>query len=126
QHDKPALNIPSLSDLDRPRCVGPRQRDNLAAGITAECRNEDCSAVIAADDSDADHDGVSAPLVISAWLICASMPRRSSIAISRVLAHFFGFERYHSSSHKLTMGHRRASCHLRRFSAGALHHAIPK
>jgi hypothetical protein len=53
---EPPRDICSLREPICPLHVASCQRDNLAAGIIAECRDEDGSAVIAPDDANANHD----------------------------------------------------------------------
>jgi hypothetical protein len=53
-------DIHSPRKFCRPGSLGSRQRDNLATRISAECRHEDRSPIIASDDADADHGSVPA------------------------------------------------------------------
>ena len=56
---EPTGDVRGPSELRRPRRVGSRQRDDLAAGVLAERRDEDRSAVITPDDAYSDHRRVS-------------------------------------------------------------------
>jgi hypothetical protein len=53
-----ARDIGSASKLGRSLRVSSRQRNDLAAGILTECRDEDGSTVIAPDDANSDHSRV--------------------------------------------------------------------
>ena len=52
-------DIRSPSEFRRPRLVGSRQRNDLAARILAECWDENRSPVITSDDTNSDHRRVS-------------------------------------------------------------------
>src|SRR5262249_61691819 len=55
----PPRAVRGASESRRPRRIGPRQRDDLAAGVLAERRHEDRSSVITSDDANSDHRRVS-------------------------------------------------------------------
>ena len=52
---EPARHVRGARQLGGPRGIGAGERDDLAARIGAERRQENGSAVVAADDADTDH-----------------------------------------------------------------------
>jgi hypothetical protein len=56
---KPARDIRGPSKFRGSRRVGSGQRHDLAAGIVAECRDENCPPVIASNDANTNHDAIS-------------------------------------------------------------------